>query len=172
MSANGLHRVRWRLFAVARVVYRIRQVPVARDLVNIQQSRVPEEGLENVGKRTPSKRRQLDSGRVYWTCVPPPPPGTEDPQKCSTIPSSRLDVLHPADIFNPESCTSFCFEVLNTCLRKPLSNRNKVPRPCGCCFCLRIRKTETQFLSSPILDPALLCLVLFTRKTIHCRYES
>ena len=46
MSVNGLHRIRWRLFAVARVLYRIRQVSVARDLVNIKQSRVLEEGVE------------------------------------------------------------------------------------------------------------------------------
>ena len=44
----------------------------ARDLVNIQQSRVLEEGLENVGKRTPSDPMEmgyrgkipLDSPRV------------------------------------------------------------------------------------------------------------
>ena len=41
MSANGLHRIRWRRVAVARVHF-------ARDLVNMQQS-IVEEGVENVG---------------------------------------------------------------------------------------------------------------------------
>ena len=52
MSANGFHRIRWRLVAVAR----IHETPAsqfARDLVNIQQS-IVEEGVENVAKRTPS----------------------------------------------------------------------------------------------------------------------
>ena len=62
MSANGLHRIRWRRVAVARI-HRTAASQFARDLVNIQQSIVEEgvenvgkrkEGVENVGKRTPS----------------------------------------------------------------------------------------------------------------------
>ena len=52
MSANGLHRIRWRRVAVARV-HRTAACQFARDLVHIQQSRV-EEGVGNIGKRTPS----------------------------------------------------------------------------------------------------------------------
>ena len=49
MSANGLHRIRWRRVAVARI-HRTAASQFARDLVNIQQS-IVEEGVENVGKR-------------------------------------------------------------------------------------------------------------------------
>ena len=49
MSANGLHRIRWRRVAVARI-HRTAESQFARDLVNIQQS-IVEEGVENVGKR-------------------------------------------------------------------------------------------------------------------------
>ena len=52
MSANGLHRIRWRRVAVARV-HPTAARQFARDLVNIQQS-IAEEGVENVGKQTPS----------------------------------------------------------------------------------------------------------------------
>ena len=52
MSANGLHWIRWRRVAVASV-HRTAASQFARDLVNIQQS-IVEEGVENVGKRTPS----------------------------------------------------------------------------------------------------------------------
>ena len=52
MSANGLHRIRWRRVAVARI-HRTAACQFARDLVHIQQSRV-EEGVGNIGKRTPS----------------------------------------------------------------------------------------------------------------------
>ena len=52
MSANGLHRIRWRRVAVERI-HRTAASQFARDLVNIQQS-IVEEGVENVGKRTPS----------------------------------------------------------------------------------------------------------------------
>ena len=52
MSANGLHRIRWRRVAVARID-RTAASQFARDLVNIQQS-IVEEGVENVSKRTPS----------------------------------------------------------------------------------------------------------------------
>jgi len=52
MSANGLHRIRWRRIAVARV-HRTAACQFARDLVHIQRSRV-EEGVGNIGKRTPS----------------------------------------------------------------------------------------------------------------------
>ena len=52
MSANGLHRMRWRRVAVARI-HRTAASQFARDLANIQQS-IVEEGVENVGKRTPS----------------------------------------------------------------------------------------------------------------------
>ena len=52
MSANGLHRIRWRRIAVARV-RRTAARQFARDLVNIRQG-IDEEGVENVGKRTPS----------------------------------------------------------------------------------------------------------------------
>ena len=52
MSANGLHRIRWRRVAVARI-HRTTAFQFVRDLVHIQQSRV-EEGVGNIGKRTPS----------------------------------------------------------------------------------------------------------------------
>ena len=52
MSANGLHRIRWRRVAVARI-HRTAACQFARDLVHIQRSRV-EEGVGNIGKRTPS----------------------------------------------------------------------------------------------------------------------
>ena len=52
MSANGLHRIRWRRVAVARV-HGTAASQFARDLVNIQES-IVEEGVENVRKRTPS----------------------------------------------------------------------------------------------------------------------
>ena len=45
MSANGLHRIRWRRVAVARV-HRTAVCQFARDLVNIQQG-IVEEGVEN-----------------------------------------------------------------------------------------------------------------------------
>ena len=52
MSANGLHRIRWRRVAVAGV-HRTAASHFARDLLHIKQSTV-EEGVENVGKWTPS----------------------------------------------------------------------------------------------------------------------
>ena len=52
MSANGLHRIRWRRVAVARI-HRTAASQFARDLINIRQG-IAEEGVENVGKRTPS----------------------------------------------------------------------------------------------------------------------
>ena len=52
MSANGLHRIRWRRVAVERV-HRTAACQFARDLVYIQQGIVVR-GVENVGKRTPS----------------------------------------------------------------------------------------------------------------------
>ena len=52
MSANGLHRIRWRRVAVARI-HRTAASQFARDLINIQQS-IAKEGVANVGKRTPS----------------------------------------------------------------------------------------------------------------------
>ena len=52
MSANGLHRIRWRRVAVARI-HRTAESQFATDLINIQQS-IAEEGVKNVGKRTPS----------------------------------------------------------------------------------------------------------------------
>ena len=52
MLANGLHRIRWRRVAVARV-HRTAPRQFARDLVNIRQG-IAEEWVENVGKRTPS----------------------------------------------------------------------------------------------------------------------
>ena len=58
MSANGLHRIRWRPVAMARI-HRTAANKFARDLVNIQQSMV-EEGVENVGKRTPAD--PMDTG--------------------------------------------------------------------------------------------------------------
>ena len=60
MSPNGLHRIRWRRVAVARI-HRTVASHFARDLVNIQQSRV-EEGVENVGKRTPSDPMETGCG--------------------------------------------------------------------------------------------------------------
>ena len=58
MSANGLHRIRWRRVAVARI-HRTATCQFARDLVNIQQS-IVEEGVENVGKLTPSDPMETD----------------------------------------------------------------------------------------------------------------
>ena len=52
MSANGLHRIRWRRVALARV-HRTAVCQFARDLVNIWQG-IVEEGVENAGKRIPS----------------------------------------------------------------------------------------------------------------------
>ena len=52
MSANGLHRIRGRRVAVARI-HQTAGSQFARDLVNIQQS-IVEEAMGNVGKRTPS----------------------------------------------------------------------------------------------------------------------
>ena len=52
MSANRLHRIRWRRVAVARV-HRTAACQFVGDLVNIQQT-IVEEGVVNVGKRTPS----------------------------------------------------------------------------------------------------------------------
>ena len=52
MSANRLHQIRWSRVAVAGV-HRTAASHFARDLVNIQQT-IVEEGVENVGKRTPS----------------------------------------------------------------------------------------------------------------------
>ena len=52
MSANGLHRIRWRRVAVARV-HRTAACQFAGDLVNIQQT-IVEEGGGKCRKRTPS----------------------------------------------------------------------------------------------------------------------
>ena len=57
MSANGLHRIRWRRVAVARV-HRTAARQFARDLVNIRQG-IAKEGVENVGKRTPSDPMEM-----------------------------------------------------------------------------------------------------------------
>ena len=70
MWVNGLHRIRWRRVAVSRG-HRTRRGSVREILKNIQQSGV-EEGVENVGKRTPSDpmetgcrgKRPSDSPRV------------------------------------------------------------------------------------------------------------
>ena len=56
MSANGLHRIRWRRVAVARI-HRTAACQFARDLGHIQQSRV-KEGVENIGQRTQSDPMQ------------------------------------------------------------------------------------------------------------------
>ena len=58
MSANGLHRIRWRRVVVARV-HRTAACQFAGDLVNILPT-IVEEGVENVGKRTPSD--PMDTG--------------------------------------------------------------------------------------------------------------
>ena len=52
MSANGLHRIRWRQVAVERV-HRTAKCQFAGDIGNIQQG-IVEEGVENAGKRIPS----------------------------------------------------------------------------------------------------------------------
>ena len=52
MSANRLHRIRWSRAALARV-HRTAARQFVGDLVNIRQG-IAEEGVENVGKRTPS----------------------------------------------------------------------------------------------------------------------
>ena len=59
MSANGLHRIRWRRVAVARI-HQTTASQFARDLVNVQQS-IVEQGVENVGKRTPSDPMETGS---------------------------------------------------------------------------------------------------------------
>ena len=58
MSANGLHRIRWRPVAVARI-HRTAACQFARDLVNIRHG-IDEEGVENVGKWTPSDPMETD----------------------------------------------------------------------------------------------------------------
>ena len=63
MSANGLHRIRWRRVAVARI-HRTAASQFARDLVNIQQS-IVEEAMGNVGKRTPSDHYTAYSLSLY-----------------------------------------------------------------------------------------------------------
>ena len=65
MSANGLHRIRWRRFAVARI-HRTAACQFARDLVHIQQSTV-EEGVGNIGKRTPWDRVAV--ARIHRTAA-------------------------------------------------------------------------------------------------------
>ena len=60
MSANGLHRIGWRRVAVARI-RRTAASQFGRDLVNIQQS-IVEEGVQNVGKRTPSDPMETGCG--------------------------------------------------------------------------------------------------------------
>ena len=57
MSANGLHRIRWRRVAVERV-HRTAACQFAGDLVNIEQT-IVEEGVVNVGKRTPSDPMEM-----------------------------------------------------------------------------------------------------------------
>ena len=56
MSANGLHRIRWRWVTVAKFHW-IRRVSV-RERLRLQ-SRVVK-GVENVGKRTPSDPIETD----------------------------------------------------------------------------------------------------------------
>ena len=56
MSANRLHRIRWRRVAVARI-HRTTACQFAGDLVKIQES-IVEEAMGNVGKRTPSDAMQ------------------------------------------------------------------------------------------------------------------
>ena len=53
MSTNGLHRIRWSVFAVARVYIGLATCQFAKDLENIQQRRVVK-GVGKVGKRIPS----------------------------------------------------------------------------------------------------------------------
>ena len=60
MSANRLHRIRWRRVAMARI-HRTAASKFARDLVNVQQS-IVEEAMENVGKRTPSDQMETGCG--------------------------------------------------------------------------------------------------------------
>ena len=60
MSANRLHRIRWRQVAVARI-HQTAASRFARDLVNIQQS-IVEEVMGNVGKRTPSDPMETGCG--------------------------------------------------------------------------------------------------------------
>ena len=68
MSANGLHRIRWRRVAVARI-YRTATCQFARDLVHIQRSRV-EEGVGNIGKWTPSDPMETGCrGKKPWDCL-------------------------------------------------------------------------------------------------------
>ena len=58
MSANQLHRIRWRRVAVKQV-HRSAACQFARDLVNNIQQTIVEEGVENVGKRTPSDPMEM-----------------------------------------------------------------------------------------------------------------
>ena len=67
MSANGLHRVRWRRVAVARI-HPTAASKFAKDLVNIKQS-IVEKAMGNVGKRTPSDPMETGcSGKNPWDC--------------------------------------------------------------------------------------------------------
>ena len=67
MSANGLHRIRWRRVGVARI-HRTAASQFARDLINIEQS-IAEEGVENVGKRTPADAMETGcSGKNPSVC--------------------------------------------------------------------------------------------------------
>ena len=68
MLANGVHRIRWRRVAVARV-HRTAACHFARDLVKIQES-IVEEAMGNVGKRTPSDAMETGcSGKNPSDCL-------------------------------------------------------------------------------------------------------
>ena len=67
MSANGVHRIRWRRVAMARI-HRTAASQFARDLVNIQQS-IVEDAMGNVHKRTPSEMSANGFHRMRWRQV-------------------------------------------------------------------------------------------------------
>ena len=75
MSPNGLHRIRWRRVAVARI-HRTAASQFPRELINIQQS-IVEEVMGNAGKRTPSD--PMETGR-----------GGKNPSDCRESVHGRL----------------------------------------------------------------------------------
>ena len=104
----------------------------------------------------------LHSGTYLYSPYMAIPPAT------LRVPKMVLQSCHP----DSTSCIPRIFSIPNLAphCRKLLSNRNKVPPPYGSCFCLRIRKLKLVILARPRSGTAL-SFVLFTRKTIFCRYE-
>ena len=68
MSANGLHRIRWRRFAVERI-HRTAASQFARDLVNIQQSIVEERWKMSANGLHRIRWRRVAVARVHRTAA-------------------------------------------------------------------------------------------------------